>query len=154
MHRQLSNPQNTRFSHSSRATAGKSYSKSGLDQLMARNVEARQVSFTTDLKAAVEADEAVFIVVGMPTQRGDGQKISLSRGVSRKRFAEMLAGGLRCIMVKNFCLRKQKYFYARRYGLAFLSFVKILFAICRRLKMKYRNMSFFPQNLGQGAFVA
>ncbi len=44
----------------------------GLDQLMARNVEAGRLSFTTDLKVAVDGAEAVFIAVGTPTRRGDG----------------------------------------------------------------------------------
>ena len=44
----------------------------GLDALMARNVEAGRLSFTTDLKAAVDGAEAVFIAVGTPTRRGDG----------------------------------------------------------------------------------
>ena len=42
----------------------------GLDQLMARNVEAGRLSFTTDLKAAVDGAEAAFIAVGTPTRRG------------------------------------------------------------------------------------
>ncbi|MEJ6396236.1 UDP-glucose/GDP-mannose dehydrogenase family protein [Gymnodinialimonas sp. 2305UL16-5] len=44
----------------------------GLDTLMAKNVEAGRLSFTTDLKAAVDGAEAVFIAVGTPTRRGDG----------------------------------------------------------------------------------
>ena len=44
----------------------------GLDQLMAKNVEAGRLSFTTDLKSAVDGAEAVFIAVGTPTRRGDG----------------------------------------------------------------------------------
>ena len=44
----------------------------GLDTLMAKNVEAGRLSFTTDLKSAVEGAEAVFIAVGTPTRRGDG----------------------------------------------------------------------------------
>ncbi|MGB3555754.1 MAG: UDP-glucose/GDP-mannose dehydrogenase family protein [Jannaschia sp.] len=44
----------------------------GLDDLMARNVAAGRLSFTTDLKAAVDGSEAVFIAVGTPTRRGDG----------------------------------------------------------------------------------
>ncbi|RKF13495.1 UDP-glucose/GDP-mannose dehydrogenase family protein [Roseovarius spongiae] len=44
----------------------------GLDTLMARNVEAGRLSFTTDLQAAVDGAEAVFIAVGTPTRRGDG----------------------------------------------------------------------------------
>jgi len=44
----------------------------GLDQLMAKNVEAGRLSFTTDLSNAMEGVEAVFIAVGTPTRRGDG----------------------------------------------------------------------------------
>jgi len=44
----------------------------GLDALMARNVEAGRLSFTTDLASAVDGAEAVFIAVGTPTRRGDG----------------------------------------------------------------------------------
>lgn len=44
----------------------------GLEQLMAKNVEAGRLSFTVDLKAAIDEAEAVFIAVGTPTRRGDG----------------------------------------------------------------------------------
>jgi UDPglucose 6-dehydrogenase len=44
----------------------------GLDLLMAKNVEAGRLSFSTDLAAAVAGAEAVFIAVGTPTRRGDG----------------------------------------------------------------------------------
>ncbi len=44
----------------------------GLDALMARNVEAGRLSFTTDLAAAVDGADAIFIAVGTPTRRGDG----------------------------------------------------------------------------------
>ena len=44
----------------------------GLDVLMAKNVEAGRLTFTTDLAAAVDGAEAVFIAVGTPTRRGDG----------------------------------------------------------------------------------
>ena len=44
----------------------------GLDLLMAKNVEAGRLSFTTDLASAVDGAEAVFIAVGTPTRRGDG----------------------------------------------------------------------------------
>ncbi|MEO0359980.1 MAG: UDP-glucose/GDP-mannose dehydrogenase family protein [Pseudomonadota bacterium] len=44
----------------------------GLDALMAKNVAAGRLDFTTDLKAAVEAADAVFIAVGTPTRRGEG----------------------------------------------------------------------------------
>jgi UDPglucose 6-dehydrogenase len=44
----------------------------GLDRLMEKNVEAGRLSFTGDLKSAVDGAEAVFIAVGTPTRRGDG----------------------------------------------------------------------------------
>ncbi len=44
----------------------------GLDTLMAKNVAAGRLSFTTDLAAAVDGADAVFIAVGTPTRRGDG----------------------------------------------------------------------------------
>lgn len=44
----------------------------GLDALMASNVAAGRLKFTTDLAAAVAGADAVFIAVGTPTRRGDG----------------------------------------------------------------------------------
>lgn len=44
----------------------------GLDALMAKNVAAGRLSFTTDLASAVADADAVFIAVGTPTRRGDG----------------------------------------------------------------------------------
>jgi UDPglucose 6-dehydrogenase len=44
----------------------------GLAQLVARNVEGRRLSFTTDLGRAVDKAEAIFIAVGTPSRRGDG----------------------------------------------------------------------------------
>ena len=44
----------------------------GLDAVMARNVAAGRLRFTTDLASAVDGADAVFIAVGTPTRRGDG----------------------------------------------------------------------------------
>ncbi|HLO78471.1 MAG TPA: UDP-glucose/GDP-mannose dehydrogenase family protein [Magnetospirillum sp.] len=44
----------------------------GLDALVADNVKAGRLSFTTDLKSAVKDADAVFIAVGTPSRRGDG----------------------------------------------------------------------------------
>jgi UDPglucose 6-dehydrogenase len=44
----------------------------GLQDLMVRNVAAGRLSFTTELAAAVDGAEAVFIAVGTPSRRGDG----------------------------------------------------------------------------------
>ncbi|MEG3165576.1 UDP-glucose/GDP-mannose dehydrogenase family protein [Sphingomonas sp. PB2P19] len=44
----------------------------GLDQLVATNVAAGRLNFTTDLKSAVAGADAIFIAVGTPSRRGDG----------------------------------------------------------------------------------
>src|SRR6516162_8382476 len=44
----------------------------GLEGLVAANVAAGRLSFTTEIRAAVEGADAVFIAVGTPSRRGDG----------------------------------------------------------------------------------
>jgi UDPglucose 6-dehydrogenase len=44
----------------------------GLDALVARNVEAGRLSFTTESAAPVRAADAIFLAVGTPSRRGDG----------------------------------------------------------------------------------
>ncbi|MDU8943268.1 UDP-glucose dehydrogenase family protein [Ovoidimarina sediminis] len=44
----------------------------GLEDLVARNVAAGRLSFTTDLPAAVAGADAIFIAVGTPARRGEG----------------------------------------------------------------------------------
>ncbi len=44
----------------------------GLDVLVASNVKAGRLSFTTEAAEAVKTADAVFIAVGTPTRRGDG----------------------------------------------------------------------------------
>ncbi|RYE01901.1 MAG: UDP-glucose/GDP-mannose dehydrogenase family protein [Sphingomonadales bacterium] len=44
----------------------------GLDALVASNVKAGRLSFTTDLAEAVKGADAIFIAVGTPSRRGDG----------------------------------------------------------------------------------
>ncbi len=44
----------------------------GLDSLVADNVAANRLFFSTDLKSAVQSADAVFIAVGTPSRRGDG----------------------------------------------------------------------------------
>jgi UDPglucose 6-dehydrogenase len=44
----------------------------GLEEVVATNVKAGRLSFTTDLAAAVKGADAVFIAVGTPSRRGDG----------------------------------------------------------------------------------
>ncbi|NJS40344.1 MAG: UDP-glucose/GDP-mannose dehydrogenase family protein [Rhodobacteraceae bacterium] len=44
----------------------------GLEALLAKNVGAGRLTFTTGLAEAVDGADAVFIAVGTPTRRGDG----------------------------------------------------------------------------------
>lgn len=44
----------------------------GLETIMARNVAAGRLTFTTELSQAVDGADAIFIAVGTPTRRGDG----------------------------------------------------------------------------------
>jgi UDPglucose 6-dehydrogenase len=44
----------------------------GLDELVATNVKAKRLEFTTDLSKPVADADAVFIAVGTPSRRGDG----------------------------------------------------------------------------------
>jgi len=44
----------------------------GLDDLVAKNIKAGRLSFTTDLPSAMDTANVVFIAVGTPARRGDG----------------------------------------------------------------------------------
>lgn len=64
----------------------------GLDTLMAKNVAAGRLSFTGDLKSAVDGADAVFIAVGTPTRRGDGHADLTYVYAAAKEIAEALTG--------------------------------------------------------------
>ena len=44
----------------------------GLKELVLKNIDARRLTFTTDLESAVGAADVVFIAVGTPSKQGDG----------------------------------------------------------------------------------
>ncbi len=62
----------------------------GLDTLVARNVAAGRLSFTTDLNQAIRKAEAVFIAVGTPSRRGDGEADLTYVYAAAKEIAEAL----------------------------------------------------------------
>jgi len=64
----------------------------GLDALVAANVRAGRLSFTTDLKAGVKGADAVFIAVGTPSRRGDGHADLSYVFAAVKEVAEALDG--------------------------------------------------------------
>src|SRR5690606_28645078 len=60
----------------------------GLDALVADNVRAGRLAFTTDLAPAVAESDVVFIAVGTPSRRGDGHADltyveAAARGIAR-----------------------------------------------------------------------
>ncbi len=64
----------------------------GLDALMEKNVEAGRLTFTQDLKTAVDGADAVFIAVGTPTRRGDGHADLTYVMAAAEEIAQALTG--------------------------------------------------------------
>jgi UDPglucose 6-dehydrogenase len=62
----------------------------GLDDLVAKNVKAGRLAFTTDLAAGVRGADAVFIAVGTPSRRGDGHADLSYVYAAAKEIAEAL----------------------------------------------------------------
>ncbi len=64
----------------------------GLEDLVAKNVEAGRLSFTTTLSNAVKGADAVFIAVGTPSRRGDGHADLSYVYAAAKEIAEAVDG--------------------------------------------------------------
>ena len=64
----------------------------GLEQLVTNNMRAQRLSFTTDLKGAVDGAEAVFIAVGTPSRRGDGHADLSYVYAAAREIAQALTG--------------------------------------------------------------
>src|SRR5213596_991667 len=64
----------------------------GLDTLVAANVTAKRLDFTTDLKGPVAQADAVFIAVGTPSRRGDGHADLSYVYAAAREIAAALAG--------------------------------------------------------------
>ncbi len=64
----------------------------GLDNMVARNVASGRLTFTRDLAPALQAAEAVFIAVGTPSRRGDGEADLTYVYAAAKEIGTALAG--------------------------------------------------------------
>jgi UDPglucose 6-dehydrogenase len=64
----------------------------GLDHLVASNVAADRLSFTTELQDAVAGADAIFIAVGTPSRRGDGHADLSYVYAAAKEIAASLTG--------------------------------------------------------------
>src|SRR5215469_15399670 len=64
----------------------------GLDTLVATNVNARRLDFTTDLSVPVAEADAVFIAVGTPSRRGDGHADLTYVYAAAREIASALSG--------------------------------------------------------------
>ena len=64
----------------------------GLDELVAANVKAKRLDFTTDLSKPVADADAVFIAVGTPSRRGDGHADLSYVYAAAKEIAQSLSG--------------------------------------------------------------
>jgi UDPglucose 6-dehydrogenase len=64
----------------------------GLDELVAANVKARRLDFTTDLSKPVADADAVFIAVGTPSRRGDGHADLSYVYAAAREIAQSLSG--------------------------------------------------------------
>jgi UDPglucose 6-dehydrogenase len=64
----------------------------GLDDLVARNMAAGRLIFTTDLAKAVPGSDAVFIAVGTPSRRGDGHADLTYVFAAAREVADLLQG--------------------------------------------------------------
>src|SRR6201981_3008313 len=77
----------------------------GLDALVAANVKAKRLDFTTDLKAAGAGADAVFIAVGTPSRRGDGHAdlsyVFAAAAEIGRTLAEARAGGYTVVVTKS-----------------------------------------------------
>jgi UDPglucose 6-dehydrogenase len=64
----------------------------GLDVIVAQNVRAGRLAFTTDAAQAVREADAVFIAVGTPSRRGDGHADLTYVYAAAEEIAQLLDG--------------------------------------------------------------
>ncbi len=64
----------------------------GLDELLARQIESKRITFTNDLKSAVSDAEVVFIAVGTPPRATDGHADLSQAYQAAREIAEAMTG--------------------------------------------------------------
>lgn len=64
----------------------------GLDELVSRNVASGSLEFTTELETAIPEADVVFLAVGTPSRRGDGQADLSYVHAAAKAVAEHITG--------------------------------------------------------------
>ncbi|HEX8722160.1 MAG TPA: UDP-glucose/GDP-mannose dehydrogenase family protein [Pyrinomonadaceae bacterium] len=71
----------------------------GLDQLVAKNVQAGRLNFTTDVKAAVEQALVIFLAVGTPPREDGSADLSYIEGAARDVARHM--NGYKVVVTKS-----------------------------------------------------
>src|SRR3954464_1246851 len=64
----------------------------GLSELVANNLAAGRLAFTTDLARSVQDSEVIFIAVGTPSRRGDGHADLSYVHAAAREIADALSG--------------------------------------------------------------
>jgi UDPglucose 6-dehydrogenase len=72
----------------------------GLDKLVAKNVQAGRLTFTTNLKEAVEKSQVIFLAVGTPP-KDDGSADMQFVETAAKQIAEFMNGDYKVIVTKS-----------------------------------------------------
>ncbi len=95
----------------------------GLDDLINRNHAAGRLTFTTDFEKAVEESDVVFVAVGTPSRRGDGEADLTYVFEAAKRIARCMRPGLvvvvKSTVVVGTCRKVQEIIRQERPGVDF-----------------------------------
>jgi len=95
----------------------------GLDDLIARNHAAGRLTFTTDFEAAVAASDVIFIAVGTPARRGDGEADLTFVFEAARRIAQSMKPGtvvvIKSTVVVGTCRKVREIIERERPGVDF-----------------------------------
>ncbi len=95
----------------------------GLDTLIERNFEEKRLSFTTDFENSVAEADVVFIAVGTPSRRGDGEADLSYVFAAAERIAKAMRPGtvivIKSTVVVGTCRKVAEIIARERPGVAF-----------------------------------